>query len=808
MNKLFSIGFWSAVARFILRNRTLIIIFIAAMTVFFAMQWKNMRFTYTEANLLPDDHKYNEEYQEFLDKFGEEGNLIIIGIKDSTLFTPDNFKAWTKLSKDLSEYKEVELSLSIGDLQKLEKREDTAAFQLVPFINDSVLDSEKLERYRYELFNKLPFYEGLVYSPNKESVRTAVYLKKDIVNTPARRDFIINDLIPLIDAFEFETGIKVYTSGMPYIRTLNSQNIIDEIRWFIGAALLVTSLIFFFFFRSFRATFISTLVVIIGVMWSFGVLGLLHYEITVLTALIPPLIIVIGIPNCIFLINKYQQEIKLHGNQAKSLQRVIAKIGNATLMTNVTTASGFATFILTQSKLLKEFGTVASINILAIFLLSLFIIPIAYSYMAIPKYKHLKHLNKRWIGKFVSWMERMVREHRIAIYITTIVLLCTSIIGIYNIKLSGSLIEDMPKNKPFFQDIKFFEKEYEGIMPLEILVDTKRKKGVMNLATLKRMDELQNYMEEIPELSTTLSVVQLVKYSKQAYYNNNPEYYQLPNSQERTFILSYAKSSTNDTNLLSSYVDSTGQYARITTFMKDTQTERFDRIEEDIRGQIEKIFPSDRYNVSITGKAFVFEKGTKYLVNNLLLSLSLAIFLIALFMAWMFRSFRMILVSLIPNLLPLLITAGLMGFLGVPIKPSTILVFSIAFGISVDDTIHFLAKYRQELIANHWKIKKSVYAALRETGVSMFYTSIVLFFGFSVFTISSFGGTVALGALVSATLLFAMLANLLLLPSLLLSLERNIANKQTFRKPTIQILPSSDEEVEEIEKEEQENTNA
>ncbi|MCB0456527.1 MAG: efflux RND transporter permease subunit [Flavobacteriaceae bacterium] len=803
MNKLFSIGFWSAVARFILRNRTLLIIFILATTVFFALQWKNMRFTYTEANLLPDDHQYNEEYQEFLDKFGEEGNLIIMGVKDSALFNPKNFNAWTRLSKDIASFEEVDLSLSIGDLQKLEKREDSAAFQLVPFIQDSVLDSKKLERYRYELFNKLPFYEGLVYSPNKQSVRTAIYLKKDIVNTSARRDFIINDLIPLIEVFETETGVEVYTSGMPYIRTLNSQNIIDEIRWFIAAALLVTSLIFFFFFRSFRATFISTITVIIGVMWSFGVLGLLHYEITVLTALIPPLIIVIGIPNCIFLINKYQQEIKLHGNQAKSLQRVITKVGNATLMTNVTTASGFATFILTHSKLLKEFGTVASINILAIFLLSLFIIPIAYSYMAIPKYKHLKHLNKRWIGRFVDWMERMVKGHRVAIYGVTIALLCTSIIGIYNIKLSGSLIEDMPKDKPFFKDIQFFEKEYEGIMPLEILVDTKRKKGVMNLATLKRMDELQNYMEEIPELSKTLSVVQLVKYSKQAYYNNNPEYYQLPNSQERTFILSYAKSSTSDTNLLNSYVDSTGQYARITTFMKDTKTQRFDRIEEDLRNEIEKIFPSDRYNVSITGKAFVFEKGTKYLVNNLLLSLSLAILLIALFMAWMFRSFRMILVSLIPNLLPLIITAGIMGFLGVPIKPSTILVFSIAFGISVDDTIHFLAKYRQELITNHWKIRKSVYAALRETGVSMFYTSIVLFFGFSVFTISSFGGTVALGALVSTTLLFAMLSNLLLLPSLLLSLERSIANKQTFKKPSIQILPSSDEEVAEAEKEEE-----
>lgn len=757
------------------------------------MQWQHMRFTYTEANLLPDDHPYNKEYQQFLDIFGEEGNLIVLGVRDTSLFQLESFKAWTKLARDIDTHPAVDGTLSIGDLKTLEKRKDSAAFALVPFIKDSVLDEAKMKRYRYELFNKLPFYEGLVYSPSKESVRTAIYLDKQIVNTAARRDFIVLELIPMIEAFEKQTGIDVYTSGMPYIRTLNSQNIIDEIGLFIGMALGITSLIFFFFFRSFRATFISMITVIIGVMWSFGVLGLLHYEITVLTALIPPLIIVIGIPNCIFLINKYQQEIKLHGNQAKSLQRVITKVGNATLMTNVTTASGFATFILTNSKLLEEFGIVASINIIAIFLLSLFIIPIVYSFMPVPKYKHLKHLNKRWIGSFVSWMERMVRGHRILIYVASITLLCLSIIGIYNIKLSGSLIEDMPKKAGFYHDIKFFESEYEGIMPLEILIDTKRKKGVMKSATLKRMAQLQDYIEEQPELSTTVSVAELVKYSKQAYYNNNPEYYQLPNAQERTFILSYAKRSADQANLLSSYVDSTGQFARITTFMKDIPTAQFDLVEEDLLAEIAKIFPEDRYQVSITGKAFIFEKGTKYLVNNLVLSLSLAIFLIALLMGWMFRNAKMIAVSLIPNLLPLLITAGLMGFLGVPIKPSTILVFSVAFGISVDDTIHFLAKYRQELMVNNWKIKKSVYAALRETGVSMFYTSIVLFFGFSVFTISSFGGTVALGALVSATLLFAMLANLLLLPSLLLSLERNIANQKTFKKPSLEIIPVDQE---------------
>ena len=311
-------GFWSALARFILRNRTFLLILIAAITFALSTQWDNMRFSTTEANLLPDDHYINIEYNKFLKEFGEEGNLVILGIKDSTLFTPEKFIAWNKLSKDLMKYKEIDFTISVGDLLKLEKRKDTTAFNLVPFIKDSVFTNESLKQYKYELFNKLPFYEGLVYSPNKQSIRTAIYMDKSIINTSIRKDFIINDLIPIIKQFEEETGIKVHTSGMPYIRTLNSKNIIDEIGLFIGAALLVTSLLFFFFFRSFRATIIAMFTVIIGVMWAFGILGLLQFEITVLTALIPPLIIVIGIPNCIFLINKYQQEIKKHGKFKQS----------------------------------------------------------------------------------------------------------------------------------------------------------------------------------------------------------------------------------------------------------------------------------------------------------------------------------------------------------------------------------------------------------------------------------------------------------------------------------------------------------
>ncbi len=786
-------GFWSTTARIILRNRIIILLLIAATTLFFALQWENMRFSNSQANLLPDDHPVNLEYNAFLEQFGEEGNAVVFAIKDTTLFQPKNFNLWNKFSKQLSAFPEVDFVISLDNLQELKKDNEKQEFVLQPLINRPTENRAQIDSITQHLFNELPFYESLLFNKESGTIRTVMYLDKDIVNTSVRKDFILKDLAHLVDRFEAETRMDVRISGMPYIRTLNSQNIIDEIGKFILAALGVTSLIFFFFFRSFRATFISMCVVIIGVMWAFGILGLLQYEITVLTALIPPLIIVIGIPNCIFLINKYQQEVKKHGNQALSLQRVISKIGNATLMTNVTTASGFATFIITDSKLLKEFGIVASINIIGIFILSLLIIPIVYSFLSLPKTRHLKHLNKRWIDAFVSWMEHMVRNRRISVYVVSIALLVLSIIGIYQIEISGSPIEDMPKKAAFFKDIRFFEQEFDGIMPVEIVVDTKNPKGVLKPATLKRMDRLGEVIEDIPELSKPVSVVNLVKYSKQAFYNGIPKYYQLPTSQENNFIMDVARKSADNGNLLKSFVDSTGQVARITTFMQDVKTDRMESIEGRLLENIAKIFPTERYNVYMTGSALLFLKGTKYLVKNLVMSLALAIGLIALFMAYLFRSFRMIVISLIPNILPLLVTAGIMGFVGVPIKPSTILVFSIAFGISVDDTIHFLAKYRQELTASKWRIERSVYAALRETGVSMFYTSIVLFFGFSVFIISNFGGTVALGSLVSATLLFAMLANLILLPSLLLSLERSIANKKVLKKPQIDILPKDTE---------------
>ena len=783
--------FWGTVANLILRNRLLIIGGIILLTVFFGTQWKYMRFTFTEANLLPSNHPENIQYDTFIKTFGEEGNLIVIALKEEQFFEPIIFEKWIALNHKIESFSEVDFVLSINNVKELVKDESLKSFVLKSVFDTNDYKLNDIKKFKQKLFLELPFYRNILYDNDGKTIRSAIYLDKNIVNTAQRKDFIFKTFIPLISAFEKDTGLDVKISGMPYIRTLNAQNIVDEIGVFVVSAMLLTSLIFFLFFRSFRATFISMFVVIIGVMWAFGILGLLRYEITILTALIPPLIIVIGVPNCIFLINKYQQEFAKHGNMVKSLQRVIMKIGNATLMTNLTTASGFATFILTDSKVLKEFGIIASINIIAIFFLSLSIIPIAYSFMAQPSKKHLKHLKSLYLKKFVDLIENKVRYKRTNVFVISILSLIIGIIGIYQIKISGSIIEDMPKKSEFFSDILFFDEEFNGIVPIEIIIDTRRKGGATRLSTLKRIDKLEQYIDDIPELSQPISSVSGVKFIKQAYYNGNPNYYKLPTSQENSFITRYLKNFKGSEGLMNNYIDSTKQFNRVTTFMKDIPTERIEEIEEDLVKEIDKIFPPERYKVKLTGKTLLYLKGTHYLIRNLIISLTLAILLIALFMAYMFRSFKMIAISLIPNLLPLIITAGVMGYSGIPLKPSTILVFSIAFGISVDDTIHFLAKYRQELMANKWKTKTAVYVALQETAVSMFYTSIVLFFGFAVFMSSNFGGTVALGGLVSVTLLFAMLANLILLPSLLISLEFAGGNQKLLKVSKIKSIPEN-----------------
>jgi len=765
------------------------------------------RMSYQLAQMLPQSDSTFVEYENFKSNFGKDGSIVVIGVNNDTLYQLENFNAWYDLTKNIKNIKVgfkkdgekvivngTTEALSIASAYLLKKNTVEKRFDFEQIVKEKPTSQSEVDSLKQQLYS-YPFYEGFLYADSSHATLIAITLNREVLDSKYRNG-LFDQIDNEVEKFEKTTGIKVHKSGLPYIRANSSTKVASEIKIFLILSILITSILLYLFFRSFKATMYSMLVVCVGVVWSLGILVLFDFEITILTGLIPPLIIVIGIPNCIFLLNKYHSEYKKHGNQAKSLSRVIQKTGNAIFLTNTTTALGFATFIFTKSGILVEFGIVAAIDIFMVFILSILLIPIIFSFLSPPKPKHTKHLENKLMGKAVDVLVNLVSFHRKKVYIVAVIVLGLDIYGISLMTTTGNIIDDLPKDDPIVQDLKFFEENFKGVMPFEVVIDTKKKGGVFadNGKTLYKIKKLQKELTSYKEFSKPLSIVEAIQFSYQAYKKGKKKFYILPPATELKKLKNYVKQDSVKKDF-ASFIDSTNQITRVSFQMADVGTKEMDYLLEEIKPKIDSIFPPQDYKVTLTGTSVVFLKGTDYLVENLFTSLALAILLIASLMSVLFSSVRMVVVSLIPNLLPLLTTAALMGYVGVPIKPSTILIFSIAFGISVDDTIHFLAKYRQELKVHKFGIKKAVLLALRETGISMIYTSTILFFGFGVFTVSSFGGTVALGFLVSLTLLMAILADLVLLPSLLLSLDKALTTRAFKKEPLIEIF-DEDEDIE------------
>jgi predicted RND superfamily exporter protein len=768
---------WRKIAGVILRNRILILIVLGLVTAFMAMQMPKNRVTHDVSNLLPKSDITASVFAEFKEKYGANDNVFLISTEDEAIFELSNYQKLEKFTSGLTKHPAVDSIFGVTNFYYLGKNIESKSFELKRG-GGPLETQEELDELKNKLYS-LPFFENILYSKSSSITLFAVVFNGDSLSTQKRNKFVL----PVVDdVFNFsnESGISFNYSGMPYIRAILSSQVEQEIFIFLGLTALLTSLILYFFLRSFKAVILSLLVVLVAVVWSFGLMAILGFKITILTSLIPPLVIVIGIPNCIFLLNKYFTEFKSHKNQAKSLTRVIDKVGNATLMTNATTAAGFATFALTSSIILKEFGIVASLSIMSVFVLSILIIPIVYSFFAPPDEKHYKHLDYSWVNGILSFFVKIAVSYRGIVYVFLIFSAIVAGYGISKLNNDTLIVDDIKDENPVKIDLRYYESTLGGIIPFEILIDTKKKGKAVKLSTLKKVQKLYDELERYPEFSKPMSVLDVVKSSKQAFYNGNESEYDVPLSNEIGFIYAYAKrSNTSSNKAMNSFIDDDRRELRVSLKMKDVGTKKIDEVISRLNVTVDKIFDPEKYDVTFTGVGVIATKGVNLLIYNLLLTLFLAIVLISIFMAFMFRNARMVLISILPNLIPLVFTAAIMGYFNINIKPSTILVFSIAFGISVDDTIHFLSKYRQELLVNNMNIKIAVIKALKETGVSMIYTSVVLFFGFGVFVISNFGGTQALGMLVAMTLLIAMLSNLILLPSLLLTLDNLIAIKKS-----------------------------
>lgn len=774
---------WKRLGQWVIRHRLVLLILLGLSTIVMGYFASKVKLSYEFSKAIPTDNPRYKDYQFFRSLFGDDGNMMVIGVQTNAFFDLKNYQAYKRMQDDIRKVNSVEDIISVPGSVMLLKDSATETLQAKKVFTDDISTQGELDSAR-DRFQNLPFYRSLLYNHDTHAYLMGVKINRDVLNSPARSK-VIAEIGKHTDAFQQKTSISVHLSGLPLIRTVVADRIQQEMKFFLIGSLVLSVLILFAFFRSFSTTMISLAVVMIGVVWTVATIYLCGYQITLLTALIPSLVVVIGIPNCIYFINKYHSSYVQDLNPVvaerkhAALVNMVSKMGIITLFCNITAAIGFAVFALTRSEILREFGVVAGISIMIIFVVSFILLPSVLSYLPPPAPKELKYLHNKWIARFLVRVETWVLHHRKSVIAITLLVLVLSVAGMFRLKSVGYIVDDLPKSDLIYTDLQFFEKNFKGVMPLEILVDAKKRNGIAGsraLQVFEKVDSLSDYIRQIPGMNRPLTIAEGLKFAKQGFFDNDSTQYSMPNAFDGAFLNDYLKpgkgegQQNNFTRMLRSFMDSSRQYTRISVSMADVGTQRLPALLDSIDARGKQLFDSSKYKVTLTGTSITFLEGSRFIINGLKESIFWAFLLIALCMLYLFRSVRILICSLLPNLIPLVVTAGIMGWAGVPLKPSTVLIFSVALGIAIDITIRFLVNYRQDLPIYKNDIEATVRSTVSQTGLSIIYTSLVLTAGFIIFCGSRFGGTFALGWLTSVTLLTATITNLVLLPVLLLLL--------------------------------------
>ena len=766
---------WNNFSKFILSNRIAILVVFFLFTVFMAWKASYVKLSFMGSKILPLTDSAFIKYNNFKSQFGEDGNMMVLGVSSPDLLKKDQFNEWKALAAEIQKVEGIKQVLSIGNLYDLQKDTSNQRFVLKQLSGTTVLSDTEMDSIKQRIY-ELPFYEGLLYNKESHATLMAINIDTKILNTKKRAP-IIQSILDKADAFSKRNKLEVHYSGLPFIRTAVMRLVSKEFVLFLGLSILVAAVILFIFFRRLYPVIFPILLVIVGVIWSLATLVMFGYEITILTGLIPPLIVIIGIPNSILLLNKYHNELRKHGDKAKALHVTILRISETTLIANITAAIGFGVLFFTGSALLVEFGVVAALNVMATWFICLCLIPIIFSYLPVPALKAQEEHDNSILHKLLVKTDYLVHHRSKLIYSVTMIITLISMIGVLKINVNGYVVDDLPQNSPIIRDLKFFEKNFEGILPLEVSIDTRKKNGVLNLSTIKKVDRMEEMISEYPEFSRSVSLNKALKYASQAFYNGDPQFFRIPNDMEKNFVLSYLGNSGGNNEMLKGFVDSNKQVARVSFQMADVGSKRMNELLKELKPRIDSILKPERYDVLLTGSSIIFSKGTDYMLMHLMESILLAIALISLLRLAQFKDVRIMFISLLPNVIPLIITAGLMGFFNIPLKPSTILIFTIAFGLASDQTIYFLTRYQQELLSTDFSTSKVISDTIIETGISITHIALVLFFGFGIFTASTFGGTMILGLLLSITLIIALVSNLTLLPALLVLLDKRKRRK-------------------------------
>ena len=737
------------------------LIVISLITIFSIIQLFFLKFDFTIENLFPENDQEVEQYYSFRDEFGREDNIISLTYNCDDPFLLKNYLENKKITQNLSKINGISNILSISNLGIELNISETN-------LPDENLTQKQLDEIRNYIFKYSIFTNNLI---SEDGTITSIILEVDeSFNDHPGRLKIMKDIENIIDNSNWDW----YETGIPVLRTKYVQYMIGDFIKFFPPVTIILLLVLYIMFKSMKIVLLPILTVFISVIWILGLMSLFDFSINIITYIVPTLVMIVGVADSVHILIKYNQDIKISNNTKISIKKTIQGIGNAILLTSLTTSIGFLSLLSTNIVMIKEFGFLVAIGVLIAFLVSIFLIPPLLILMD-NTYPLKTKSSKKGIRYYIlKQIVEVNKNHHLIILIISSIFIALFIYFASKVESNSALLDDLSSGNELFDDMKFTEENMGAVFPFEVIITAKDEKnnfienGIANSRIIVFVDKIQKKINSIPEIRKTISVVD---YLDIIHDNFNEEFEEKSYLNDELIFQYFVLNEDIFQNLINFEYSKT----RISARIKDINSTRAKEIVKEINEWKSENIPDD-IQISLTGTTLMALKVNDYLVNNLIISFLIAFGVIFVSMGFLFKSLKLAIFSMIPNLIPILFMAAIMGIFDIKLRPTTAMTFAIAFGIAVDDTIHYMVRFRQELSMNNGNFIEANSETIFSTGNAIISTSLILGCGFLVMVSSNFLPSRDFGFLSAITMFGAIIGDLFFLPTMLRLIKPKTVN--------------------------------
>jgi uncharacterized protein len=730
---------------------------IVGLTVFLSFYIPRIRFDYDFEKFFPAGDKETDYFFEHRGKFQSDNDFLLIAIeKKGGVFDSLFLRQVDRLTLDLKKNTPyVQYVSAVTNLEEILVFPGGGSARR-PYIDWKEYD---LKRDSVRLFRSKELVNVFI---SKDAGSVCIFLRHEDYISKAKSDELLASVQKTVSNYKFD---KVRIAG----RTIGQKYYIDimiyELLFFIGLSAILIVFFLYIAFRSGWGIILPQVVIVASVLWLLGLMGLFNEPINIILTTIPTIMFVVAMSDVIHLVSRYLDALRTGLGKFEAINVSLREVGFATFLTSITTAIGFFTLYFVRVEPIQKFGVVMGIGVLIAFVLTFLMLPFLFYLAPSPKYIYSKKENHFWYARLRKWFITVMRSKKRVLLIYGLVSL-VFLYGASLIRTNNYLMDDLRESEPLKQDFNYLDAHYGGVRPFELVAELKdTSMSFWDPEVLEELNSVESYLEKTYGVTIKSSLIQTVKVVNRATKSGNPEFFDLPDSKSRLRTVRRMVRMAGSGAVYRSVVDSLETVTRINGTIPDIGNEK-------VTAKNKKLFEylSGQQNLlldyKITGTAHLLDKNMRYLSKSLVQGLTFSVLIVALIMGLIYRSVSMMIISIIPNLFPLLAIAGIMGFAGVELKISTAIIFTIAFGIAVDDTIHLLGKFKFELMKGR-TVMYAMKRAYLTTGKAMILTTLILCSGFMLLVFSSFMGSFNMGVLLCITLLLALVADLTLLPVLI-----------------------------------------